>query len=224
LGYALISKGDMMQTKIELFQELNRDENDRLYNISSLKEYKKGNIIFYEGEKPKKLQLLLDGIVKVYKSDSKGNEVIMHFFQPQTLIAETAHMQKINYPATAICETDCTLLEIDYTLFEKDFLRNPDISFKIIQSLSKKVKALQNVIATNLTMDTFSKICKFIYENENHIDELTHRKIAAILNIAPETLSRNLSTLKKDHIIAVNNRKIEILNKDRLYAIVDLSQ
>jgi CRP/FNR family transcriptional regulator len=205
-----------LKTDIELFQELSQDENNRLYKISLLKEYKKGNILFYEGDQPRKLKLLLDGIIKVYKVDSKGNEVILHFFQPQTLIAETAHMQKINYPATAICETDCKLLEIDYVLFEKDFLRNPDISFKIIQSLSKKVKALQNVITTNLTMNTFSRICKFIYENENHIDELSHRKIAAILNITPETLSRNLSTLKKDEIIVVNNRKIEILDKDRL--------
>lgn len=213
-----------MKINIELFQALNQDETDRLYKISSLKEYKKGNIIFYEGDQPKRLKLLLDGIVKVYKVDSKGKEVILHFFQPQTLIAETAHMQKINYPATAICETDCKLLEIDYALFEKDFLRNPEISLKIIQSLSKKVKALQNVITTNLTMDTFSRICKFIYENENHINELSHRKIAAILNITPETLSRNLSTLKKDGIVAVNNRKIEILDKDRLFTVVDLNQ
>ena len=213
-----------MKINIELFQALNQDETNRLYKISSLKEYKKGNIIFYEGDQPKKLKLLVDGIVKVYKVDAKGNEVILHFFQAQTLIAETAHMQKINYPATAICETDCKLLEIDYALFEKDFLRNPEISLKIIQSLSKKVKALQNVITTNLTMDTFSRICKFIYENENHINELSHRKIAAILNITPETLSRNLSTLKKDGIVAVNNRKIEILDKDRLFTVVDLNQ
>jgi CRP/FNR family transcriptional regulator len=213
-----------VKINIELFQALNQDETDRLYKISSLKEYKKGNIIFYEGDQPKRLKLLLDGIVKVYKVDSKGKEVILHFFQPQTLIAETAHMQKINYPATAICETDCKLLEIDYALFEKDFLRNPEISLKIIQSLSKKVKALQNVITTNLTMDTFSRVCKFIYENENHINELSHRKIAAILNITPETLSRNLSTLKKDGIVAVNNRKIEILDKDRLFTVVDLNQ
>ena len=85
-----------MKINIELFQELNQVENNRLYKISSLKEYKKGNIIFYEGDQPKKLKLLLDGIVKVYKVDSKGNEVILHFFQPQILIAQTAHMQKIN--------------------------------------------------------------------------------------------------------------------------------
>ncbi|WP_373072148.1 Crp/Fnr family transcriptional regulator [Sulfurimonas sp.] len=201
---------------IELFEELNNVENNRLYEISQLKNYSKGNIIFYEGDKPNKLKLLLDGIIKVYKVDPKGNEVVMHFFQPQTLIAETAHMQKINYPATAMCETDCQLLEIDYELFEKDFLRNPDISFKIIESLSKKVKALQNVITTNLTMDTFSRVCKFIYENQNHIDELSHRKIAAILNITPETLSRNIATLKKEELVSVEKRKIIVLDSIRL--------
>lgn len=213
-----------MRINIELFQELSQSENNKLYRISSIKNYRKGNVIFYEGDQPKKLQLLLDGIVKVYKVDSKGNELILHFFQPQTLIAETAHMQKINYPATAVCETDCSLLEIDYPLFEKEFLRNPDISFKIIQSLSKKVKALQNIITTNLTMDTFSRTCKFIHENESHIHALSHRKIAAILNITPETLSRNLATLKKEEIITVRDRKIHILDKKRLQEIVDLNQ
>jgi len=206
-----------LNINIELFDELNRSQLNRLYEISSTKRYKKGNIVFYEGDKPKKLKLLLDGIVKVYKMDSRGNEVIMHFFQPQTLIAETAHMQKINYPATAICETDCEILEIDYESFEKEFLRNQDISFKMIQSLSKKVKSLQTIITTNLTMDTFSRMCKFIYENENHIHELSHRKIAAILNITPETLSRNISTLKKEGVVAVNKRKIEVLDKKRLH-------
>ena len=210
-----------MKIQIELFQTLNQAETDRLYKISSLKEYNKGNIIFYEGDQPKKLHLLLDGIVKVYKVDSKGNEVILHFFQPQTLIGETAHMQKFNYPATAICETDCKLLEIDYALFEKDFLSNPEISLKFIQSIAEKAKSLQNVITTNLTMNTFRRVCKFIYDNETHINELSHRKIAAILNITPETLSRNLAILKKDGIIVVNSRKIQIVDKERLSDIVD---
>ncbi|MBN2781659.1 MAG: Crp/Fnr family transcriptional regulator [Campylobacterales bacterium] len=206
-----------MKIEIEFFKELSQVHIDRLHEISNIKSYYKGNILFYEGDEPDKLKLLLDGIVKVYKVDSKGNEVVIHFFQPQTLIAETAHMQKINYPATAMCETDCEILEIDYDLFEKEFLRNPDISMKIIESLSKKIQALQNIITTNLTMDTFSKICKFIYENENHIDELSHRKIAAILNITPETLSRNIATLKKDEIVSVDKRKLKVLDKKRLF-------
>jgi len=205
-----------MNQSIELFKELTSKEIDKLYEISNRKAYQKGNFLFFEGDKPKNLFLLLDGIVKVYKVDSKGNEVILHFFQPQTLIAEAAHMEQILYPASTVCETDCVVMEIDYQRFEQDFLRNPDISFKIINSLSKKVKALQNVISANLTMDTLGRLCKFLYENENHVGEISHRKIAAILNITPETLSRNLFVLKKEGIVSVEKRKIVIHEKERL--------
>lgn len=205
-----------MYQSIELFKELTSEEIDKLYNISHQKVYQKGNLLFFEGDEPKNLFLLLDGIVKVYKVDSKGNEVILHFFQPQTLIAEAAHMERILYPASAVCETGCVVLEIDYRRFEQDFLRNPDISLKIINSLSTKVKALQNVISSNLTMDTFKRLCKFLYENENHVGEISHRKIAAILNITPETLSRNLSVLKKEGIVSVEKRKIVVHEKERL--------
>lgn len=205
-----------MRVEVELFETLSVSEKKQLYEISSLKKYTQGNILFYEGETPYKLHLLLDGILKVYKLDPKGNEVVLHFFQAQTLIAETAHMQKISYPATAVCETDALILEIDYPLFEKHFLRNPEISFKIIQSLSNKIKNLQSVITMNMTMGTLAKICKFFYENEKHLHELSHKKIAAILNITPETLSRNIALLKKKGIICVEKRKISIIDKKEL--------
>ncbi len=201
-----------MKHDVELFSALNPEEHKRLDEISTLKAYHKGNILFYEGDQPGNLMLLLDGIIKVYKVDTKGNEIVLHFFQPQILVAETAHMQHIRYPATASCETDCKIMEIDYSAFEKEFLLNPRISLKIIQSLSKKNKALQAVISNHLTMDTFSRICKFIDEQRAHLHELSQRKIAAILNTTPETLSRNLATLKKDGIIAVQKGKIQILD------------
>lgn len=205
-----------MNRDIELFEALSEHERAELYTIAKEKHYHKGNILFYEGDEPRILHLLLDGIVKVYKTDPKGNEVILHFFRPQTLIAETAHMQRIPYPATAVCETESTLLEIDYAGFEEKFLRNPDIGMKLIYSLSKKVKTLQDVINTNLTMDSLSRICHFLCENEHHLAEISQRKIAAILNITPETLSRNMAILKQKQIVTVEKRKIIILQKDRL--------
>lgn len=205
-----------MQEKIEFLDELDANDTDALYAIAVEKSYKKGNILFFEGDCPDKLLLLLDGIVKVYKVDPKGNEIVLHFFQPQTFIAETAHMERIDYPATCQCETACRVLEIDYLCFEESFLRNPEMSVKIIRSLSKKIKLLQNVIATNLTMDTQSRLCRFLEENESHLSTISQRKIAAILNIAPETLSRTMAVLKKEGIVDVEKRKIRILDKARL--------
>ena len=209
---------------IKLFRNLCETDKKKLSAISSVNTFEKGNVLFFEGDTPKKLYLLLEGIVKIYRSDSRGNEIVLHFFQSQTLIAETAHMQRMLYPATAVCETGCKVLAIDYAPFEAEFLRNPDISFKIIHSLSNKLKELQDVISFQLTMNTFERICRFIYENETHISELSHKNIAAILNIVPETLSRNLVALKRDNIITVEKRKIVLLQKEKLRELIDMNQ
>jgi CRP/FNR family transcriptional regulator len=201
---------------IELFSDLDDVERRQLANISQQHTYQKGSILFYEGDQPKKLHLLLEGIVKVYKHHEKGGEVVLHYFQAQSLIAETAHIKKMLYPASAVCETPCQILEIDYALFEQHFLTHPKISLKIIYSLTKKLKSLQRVIDGSLTRNAYTQVCRFLYDNEVLINEMSHKNIASILNMSPETFSRNLAKLKKEKYIKVEKRKIYLLDKEAL--------
>ena len=53
-------------------------------------------------------------------------------------------------------------------------------------------------------------------KNEHLLVTLSQRKISAILNITPETLSRNISILKKEKIVTVEKRTIMILQKEYL--------
>ena len=50
----------------------------------------------------------------------------------------------------------------------------------------------------------------FFMKNEHLLVTLSQRKISAILNITPETLSRNISILKKEKIVTVEKRTIMI--------------
>lgn len=200
----------------ELFEDLRESEVEALLQISREANFKKDNILFYEGDQPETLYFLMHGIVRIYKVDQKGNDVVLHFIQAPSLIAELAHMQHICYPATAVCETNCQFLAICYEEFEKEFLKNPVISFKIITSLCKKIMNLERVITRNLTMDSFARLSKFLLENESLLSSLSHRKIAAILNITPETLSRNLSFMKSKGLVEVEKRRISILDHEAL--------
>ena len=80
----------------------------------------------------------------------------------------------------------------------------------------QKVKALQKVIDMNLTKDTFSRICCFIAENEEHLEKYSSKEIAEILHTKPETLSRNFAILKQKKIITIEKRKIKLLDKKKL--------
>jgi CRP/FNR family transcriptional regulator len=201
---------------VYLFENLAASQIKRLEQISLQRSLKKGNVLFFEGDEPKNLHILTEGVLKVYKSDFKGNEVVLKYFSPVSLIAELANLDHIPYPATAVFETDGKVIAVDFKIFEKEFLRNPDVSLAIIRSLTWKLRDLEGVISRNLTMDATSRVAKFLYENEGAFLQLKQNKISSILNITPETMSRVLKKLKEGKIIGAQNTGFKILDKEKL--------
>ena len=199
-----------------LFRHMNEERLTRLEEISNIVEYKKGTILFFEGDEAKNLIVLLDGILQVYKTDQKGNKVILHHFFPVDVIAEIVNLEHMRYPASAEFETDGRALVINYELFEKEFLKDPEISFAFIKSLSKKIKYLENVIATNMVMNSTARVAKFICEHGHEISNLKKSHIAADLNMTPETLSRILKKLSTLGFIEKQKDEIIILDKEGL--------
>lgn len=182
------------------FENFNAEEIRELESISKKVSYKKGGVLFYEKEAPTSLILLVEGVVKVYKTDLKNNEVIMHRFRATTLVAEMAAFQEIPFPASAAFETDGTVVMIDFKSFKERFINKPGVAYSIIRSLSKKVKTLEEVIDLNIVLDTTARLAKYLYENEAILNELKNYQIAEDLHMTPETLSR---TLKKFSILGL---------------------
>jgi len=201
---------------IYLFENLKDEQLLRLKQLSSVKEFKKGGMLFFEGDEPKNLYILTEGVLRVFKSDFKGNEVVLKYFYPVSLIAELANLDHIPYPASAEFEEDSKMIVVNFTAFEKEFLNNPDVLLSIVKSLTKKLKGLEEVISRSLTMDSTSRVAKFIYENDDLFLELKQNKISAILNITPETMSRVLKKFKDCGIIEFRDRKFRIIDKKKL--------
>jgi len=187
-------------TKCYFFDNLTSDDMKELESISKKVSYTKGSILFYEKEKAHSLILLIEGVVKVYKTDLKNNEVIMRRFRAPTLVAEMATFEEILFPASASFETDGTVVIIDFKKFKTQFMDKPGVSSSIIKSLSKKVKHLEEVIDLNIVLDTTARLAKYLHEHKSILEELKNYQIAEDLHMTPETLSR---TLKKFSILGL---------------------
>jgi CRP/FNR family transcriptional regulator len=199
--------------EICLFGSLDDAQLEKLNKISSIKTFKEGNILFYEGDEPKNLYFLLDGLVKLYRYDKNNNINMLSYYYSQALIGEAATLQRTPHQVTAESETKSTVLVVSFDDFEKDFLRDPQVALEIIMQLVSKVKKLMN---TNMQQSSMQKLAGLIFENSELFIKLKKYKIAEILNMAPETFSRNLKKLQKDKIISYSKDSFEILDRDSL--------
>jgi CRP-like cAMP-binding protein len=201
----------------DFFSFLGEEGVENLKKISVKKTFTKGEILFYKGDESKYLHFLIKGIVKLYTHDFKDNEVVIHNLMAPSLVAEIMNYEEMNFLANCSFETDSEVLLIDYKKFKEEFLQKPEVAMFFIKSLTKKIKFLENFINYNITLNSMEKIAKFLCENEDLLPSLKQVKIAQILNITPETFSRQLSKLKKEEIIQNEKGYIKILDHKRLH-------
>ena len=203
------------------FKTLKEEQLIKLKEISKTVSFNKGSILFYEGDEPKSLIILVEGILQIYKIDQKGNKIVLHNFIPNTLIAEIANLEKINYPATAEFLTDGKVVLIDYSAFEKEFLKNEEVCFFLIKSLTQKIKFLEDVITNNIVMNSTARVAKFIYKHEDEFINFKKSQIAENLHIAPETLSRILKKFKTLKLLKSSKGGYQIIDREGLKLIFE---
>ncbi len=190
--------------QIPLFASLDAQTLAAFEAMSRKRHYRKGDILFFEGEHPATLTILTQGVLKLYKTSAQHKEIVLHHFRPVSLIAETALLEQIPYPATALFETDGTILSIDYTTFSNHVFSNPDLSRRLTLSLTKKIRTLEALIERNLVMDAAERICDLIATSPEVFGAMRQFEIAGMLNMTPETLSRTLKRLLHEGIIQKN--------------------
>lgn len=196
-----------------LFSDLCDETIQEIESLSTELILPKDSVLFYEGDQSKNMYLLTKGIIKLYKVTSHDKEVVLKYFHSNEVIAEVANFENMNYPATAQAFTDIEVLKIDFEKLKEIISENSSLSYKIMISLVKKIKNLENIISMHIVLDSQERVAKYIYDHTEDFFNTKNIIIAEILNISPETLSRILRTFKNEEII---NTRTKDVNKEAL--------
>ncbi|MCK4738289.1 MAG: Crp/Fnr family transcriptional regulator [Sulfurimonas sp.] len=201
-----------MKTRLKntvLFKNVDEETIKKIENFTTEHHVTKDNIVFYEGDEPKYLYILVKGVIKLYKTSSSHKEIVLKYFHDNELIGEVANFEEIPYPATAKAYSDVEVLKIDFQKLKEVIVTNPNMAFNIQTSLIKKIKNLENIISTNLVLDSRERVAKYIHNHADDFFETKNIEIAEILGVSPETLSRILKFFKDHDIINVKTKFID---------------
>lgn len=194
---------------IVLFKNIDEETVKKIETFTTEHKILKDTIIFYEGDASKFLYLLVKGVIKLYKTSSSHKEIVLKYFHGNELIGEVANFEGIPYPATAKAYSDVEILKIDFEKLKEIIFSNPNMAFNIQTSLIKKIKNLENIISTNLVLDSKERVAKYIYNHTEDFFDTKNIEIAEVLGVSPETLSRILKFFKDNGIINLKTRYID---------------
>ncbi len=195
--------------KIDFFKFLSDEEIELVNNSSKIVTLNKDNILFYEGDLAKSFYIMVQGKLKLYKTGTTGNEIVIHNFSKPTMLAEMATFQESTFPATAISTSNVTKVAVlEKEVFISLLQNNANLSFHIIGALIKKMRTLEQTIHRNLVYDATQKVCSLLKESPNILIEKKHSEIANKLNMAPATLSRTIKKIKEKGYLNSDNEVI----------------
>ena len=205
---------------LDLFKGLTVEQLDAIARIVSDKEYKKGQIIFSEGDEGEGFYLVISGRVKVYKLSPEGKEQIMHIFGPGKPFAEVPVFGGSRYPANAEAMDHCKLFLFPKKAFISLIQENPSLAMNMLASLSQRLKQFSNLIETLSLKEVPGRLASYLLylsDKNGSIDEfkldIAKSQLASLLGTIPETLSRIFAKMASKEIVKINGPEVIILNR-----------
>jgi CRP-like cAMP-binding protein len=207
----------------KLFSGLDERELDAVQQISARKEYRKGQIIFSEGEPSRGFCVVVSGAVKIFRTGPDGRERVLHVVEAGDSFAEAAMFME-NYPASAEALAAATVVCIEKNGFKQLLARDPKLSFKIIGALVRWLRQMRDAL-TDLTLKEVparfaSYVLSLPAEPGKPIKiSISKTTVAQMLGTTKETLSRLLHRLAEHRILSYRGNQIRVLNRKRLEKI-----
>lgn len=205
-----------IQTQFPYFNQ-SSDFISKMIDCGNLMEIKGGTIILNVGEYIRVIPFLLDGLIKIYREDDDGNEILLYYIHngESCVMSITTCLKNERGSIKAIVEEDSILLAIP-----KDKFINLLNEHKILHTFTydlfnSKYNELIDSIDSLAFTDTKSRLIKYLnreveIRNSNVLSGLTHKKIATDLSTSREVVSRLLYALQKEGLLSLDSKKINM--------------
>ncbi len=227
-----IALKDIIDNPKSIFYLLSPEDKDDLQRNVSTSNYRKNEFIFKEGDKPNGLIILLEGKVKIFKEGVGGREQIIRMAKPLGIIGYRAMLSNENHIASALTLEESVICTISPDFILNRALKNSDFSYRIIQKLARElafsngrmVTLTQKHIRGRLAESLLLLKDKYGVENDGTTLRvyLSREDIANLSNMTTSNAIRTLSTFASERVIAIDGRKIKILDANRLERVSKL--
>jgi CRP/FNR family transcriptional regulator len=188
--------------------------------------FKKGELLFYEGQQVSGMYFIHTGLVKVHKKWGADKELILRIARNSDIVGHRGLGADTFYPvsATALEPTDVCYVDIGF--FNTTLKVNHDFLYQLMMFFAAELKESEKRMRNLAHMTVKGRIAnvllnfkeKFGISPEGIIDlHLSKQDLASYTGTTYETLFRIMNEMAEEGSISVDGKKISLLNIELLF-------
>ena len=209
-----------------VFCELDDRGLDALSSSKSGQRFRKGETLYIEGDTPAGLYCVSSGNIKVFKSGRDGKELIIRFARPGDIVGYRALLSGESHANSAAAIGDAHVCFVPRAAFFSVATDSTSLTARLFSLLSQELRAAQDRILGMAQRPLHERVAEtllFLHESFGlELDgrtlnvRLTRREISDVVGSATESVIRTLSDFKRDGVINIKGKAIEILDHVQL--------
>jgi CRP/FNR family transcriptional regulator, cyclic AMP receptor protein len=211
----------LLLEQTHLFATLDREGLRHLAARSTLRRYRRGEVIFHEQDAGDALFVVVEGLVKVYVTSAEGDEMVLVTLGTTSVFGELPLVDGGARSASAAAIEATTLLALTRSDLLESLREHPQVLEALLSSLGAMVRRLTDQAADLVFLDLPGRVAKLLVnlaaERGSVLDlQLTQADLASMVGGWRQSVNQVLQTFERLGYLTTEGRRIAIQRSDAL--------
>jgi CRP-like cAMP-binding protein len=215
-------------TQIPYFAGIARCDLSRIDEAARRHTYQAGATIFNEGEACAGFQVVVDGLVRIYRMNAEGRLHTLSLLRPISTFNEVAAVDGGANPFNAVAVTNAEVLVISHERLLKLMSSEPALLSNYVQALAhlnrEYIERLEDMTFRSIP----SRLAKLFLHETTYADQisetptqLTQEEMASILGTTREVVGRALRGLLNAGLLEKRGRHVYVVDRRGLERLAE---
>jgi len=183
---------------------------------TQLREYERGDVLFWEGDLCAGLHIIESGSVKLYRISPQGRQYIISVLTESATCNEVPAFDGGTNPVNVEALETSRVWVTDSEMLRALVVSNPEFALKILNKFGQNLRNLVRKVSEMAFYQVTNRLARLITELPVEDIRPTQEQLAARLGTVREVVARSLKELEKSGAIRIEDRRIQIADHDVL--------
>jgi CRP/FNR family transcriptional regulator, cyclic AMP receptor protein len=203
---------------------------EALKTVATLRTFRRGQILVYEGQRADKVLVIRSGRVKVTSVTANGREVVLAFRGPGELVGEQSALDDAPRSASIVAIERVEALCLPPSEFCRFVTHHPSAALALLRLLSERLRDADAKRKEFAALTAIGRVAGQLLELADRFGRvdggaivitlpLSQEELAGSTGVSLESVARALQTMRSLKCIETRRREIRVLDTEALEAL-----